>query len=59
MTDKICAVCGKALNLNEVKINERRIGVGRRKSRYLCTSCRQKEYNGYTNSIKKLIEKRI
>jgi len=54
----MCAVCGNVLNLDEVKINERRIRVGRRRSRYLCTSCRQKEYNGYTNSIKKLIEKK-
>jgi hypothetical protein len=58
MSGKTCAVCGKVLDPDEVKINERRIRVGRRRSRYLCRSCRQKEYNGYTNSIKKLIEKK-
>lgn len=58
MSEKTCAVCGKVLTPEEVRINERRVKSGLRKRRYLCIGCRRKEYNAYTNSIKKLIEKK-
>lgn len=58
MSEKTCAVCGKVLEPDEVRLNERSYRVGRRRSRYLCRNCRQKEYNSYTESIKKLIEKK-
>lgn len=58
MSGKTCAVCGKALTPEEIRINERRVGSSLRKKRYLCVSCRKKEYNVYTNSIKKLIDKK-
>jgi len=57
MPDKTCAVCGKILSQEEIRINERRVGSGARKRRYLCINCRQREYNHYMRSIKKLIEK--
>lgn len=58
MSEKTCAVCGKILEPSEIRIDERRFQSGMRKKRYLCRSCRQKEYNNYMNSIKKLIEKK-
>lgn len=57
MSKKVCAECGKVLDPNEIRINERRFRLGTSRKRYLCLSCRQKEYDLYTNSIKKLIEK--
>jgi len=57
MSGKTCAVCGKALEPNEIRINERSTRPGARKSRYLCFNCRRKEYNNYQDSIRKLIEK--
>ncbi len=58
MSKKACAVCGKVLDQNEIRINERGFRPGMRTKRYLCLSCRQKEYNHYMDSIKKLIEKK-
>jgi len=58
MSEKHCAVCGKILEPNEIRIIERRHKSSRRKSKYLCTVCRRREYENYVNSIKKLIEKR-
>lgn len=58
MSKKTCAVCGKALTPEEIRINERRVGSSLRKKRYLCISCRRKEYNTYTDLIKKIIEKK-
>lgn len=58
MSEIKCAVCGRILESDEIRLNERSFRVGRRRSRYLCRKCRQKEYNSYTNSIKKLIEKK-
>jgi len=58
MSEKRCVVCDKLLDQNEVRINERRFQSGKIKKRYLCKSCRQKEYDQYTNSIKRLIEKK-
>jgi transposase len=58
MSEKTCAVCGKVLDQNEIRINERDFRPGMRRKRYLCFSCRQKEYNNYMASIKKLIEKK-
>ncbi len=58
MSSKTCVVCGKALDATEIRLNERRIGSRRRSPRYLCRECRRKEYNNYTDSIQKLIEKK-
>ncbi len=58
MSSKTCVVCGKALDAIEIRLNERRIGSRRRSPRYLCRECRRKEYNNYTDSIQKLIEKK-
>jgi len=58
MSEITCAVCGKVLEPDEIRLNERSRRAGRRRSKYLCRACRQKEYNNYTESIKKLIEKK-
>ena len=52
-----CVVCGRALTPQEKKINERRIGVGLKRAKYLCSSCRKREYNSYRESIERLIKK--
>ncbi|HUS79589.1 MAG TPA: hypothetical protein VM050_13115 [Patescibacteria group bacterium] len=57
MSEITCKVCGKVLTPEEIRLNERGI-KGLRKNSYLCRGCRKKEYNSYTNSVKKLIEKR-
>ncbi len=59
MSDKSCAICKKELTEREIRINER----GRRRRltsrrRYLCSKCRQKEYEDYQKSIKDIIEKK-
>ncbi len=58
MSEVKCAVCGRVLEPDEIRLNKRSFRVGRRRSRYLCRDCRQKEYDSYTNSIKKLIEEK-
>jgi hypothetical protein len=58
MSEKTCAVCGKVLKPEEIRINERRFSSGMRKTRYLCSSCRQMEYNRYTKALKELIKKK-
>jgi len=57
MSEVNCVVCGRALTPQEKKINERRIGVGLKRAKYLCGSCRKREYNSYRESIEKLIKK--
>ena len=57
MSEVKCVVCGRALTPQEKKINERRMRVGLRRARYLCSSCRKREYNSYRESIEKLIKK--
>jgi hypothetical protein len=59
MSDKHCATCNKVLTDREIRINER----GRRRrlairKRYLCSKCRQQEYEDYQKSIKEIIEKK-
>ena len=58
MSGKTCAACGKVLDADEIRLNERTVRVGRRRPRYLCRICRQREYNNYQRSIKELIEKK-
>jgi uncharacterized protein YlaI len=57
MSEVKCVVCGRILTPQEKKINERRMRVGLRRARYLCSSCRKREYNSYRESIEKLIKK--
>ncbi len=57
MSEVKCVVCGRVLTPQEKKINERRMRVGLRRARYLCSSCRKREYNSYRESIEKLIKK--
>ena len=57
MSEVNCVVCGRVLTPQEKKINERRIGVGLKRTKYLCSSCRKREYNFYRASIERLIKK--
>jgi hypothetical protein len=57
MSEKRCAVCGKVLEPVEVRVVERNRGVSKRRSRYMCTVCRKREYENYVKSIKDLVEK--
>lgn len=57
MSEVNCVVCGRALTPQEKKINERRIGVGLKRAKYLCSICRKREYNSYRESIERLIKK--
>ena len=57
MSEVNCVVCGRVLTPQEKKINERRIGVGLKRTKYLCSRCRKREYNFYRASIEKLIKK--
>ena len=59
MSGKSCAVCGKILDDTEIRINERKLGSRRTNPRYLCRECRKKEYNNYTESIQRLIDKKL
>jgi len=59
MSGKSCAVCGKILDATEIRINQRKVGSRRRNSKYLCRECRKKEYNNYTESIHRLIDKKL
>ncbi len=58
MSGKVCSVCGRLLSPGEVRLNERRVGSGLKKTRYLCSKCRQRDYNAYLNSMKKLIDRK-
>jgi len=57
MSEKVCAVCGKVLSPQEIRLNElgRRSAIRRR--RYLCTECRQREYDEYMKAMNDLIKK--
>lgn len=57
MSEVYCVVCGRVLTYQEKKINERRMRVGLKKAKYLCSSCRKREYNSYQASIERLIKK--
>lgn len=58
LSEKVCAVCGKVLSPKEIRICELRSrSTSRRKTRYLCARCRQREYEEYVKAMKKLIEK--
>jgi hypothetical protein len=57
MSEVNCVVCGSALTPQEKKINERRMRVGLKRAKYLCSKCRKREYNSYRESIEKLIKK--
>ena len=57
MSEVKCVVCGRILTPQEKKINERRMRVGLKRAKYLCSSCRKREYNSYRESIEKLIKK--
>lgn len=57
MSEVNCVVCGRALTPQEKKIDERRMGIGLRRSKYLCSGCRKRDYNSYKMSIEKLIKK--
>ncbi len=57
MSEVKCVVCGRVLTPQEKKINERRMRVGLKRAKYLCGSCRKREYNSYRESIEKLIKK--
>ena len=57
MSEVNCVVCGRVLTFREKTINERRMRVGLKKAKYLCSSCRKKEYNSYRDSIERLIKK--
>jgi hypothetical protein len=58
MSGKVCSVCGRPLSPGEARLNERRMGSGLKKSRYLCTRCRQMDYNAYVSTMKRLIDKK-
>jgi len=58
LSEKVCAVCGKALSAEEIRINELKSrSAFRRRTRYLCSHCRQRDYEDYMKEMKKLIEK--
>jgi hypothetical protein len=58
LSEKVCAVCGKTLTPKEIRINGLRRGSSsRRKTKRLCSRCRQREYEEYMKAMKKLIEK--
>lgn len=55
MIPKKCAVCGKTLEPQDIKIVERR-STTKRRNKYLCQKCRKTEYNQYLRSIKEIID---
>lgn len=57
MSEKVCAVCGRALLPREIRINERSRRSTLKRTRYLCSRCRRREYEQYVRDVKKLIEK--
>jgi hypothetical protein len=59
MSGESCAVCEKILDATEIRINKRKVGSRRRNPKYLCRECRKKEYNNYTESIHRLIDKKL
>lgn len=57
LSEKVCAVCGKALSPMEIRINERVRRSALKKSRYLCARCRQREYKQYVKAMRELTER--
>jgi len=57
LSRKVCAVCGKELSPKEIRINEMGRKTSLKKTRYLCTSCRRREYEQYIKAVKELIKK--
>jgi hypothetical protein len=57
LSSKFCAVCGKELTSTEIRINEIGRKTALKKTRYLCTSCRRREYEQYVKAVKELIKK--
>jgi len=57
LSEKVCAVCGKPLLPKEIRISELRHGSSLRKRRYLCSRCRQREYEEYVKAMRNLIRK--
>lgn len=57
LSEKVCAVCGKPLTLEELKIVQLTRRSPIRRSRYLCAECRRKEYERYLKEVKELVEK--
>lgn len=52
---KICAVCGRELSEEDIRIIERRrILTPSRRIRYLCSECRKKEYQRYIKELERL-----
>lgn len=58
MSEHHCAVCGKVLEPNEIRVVEHQRKSLKRRIRYLCAVCRKRDYENYMKSIKKLIEKK-
>lgn len=57
LSEKVCAVCGKPLTSEELRIIQLTRRSPMRRSRYLCTNCRKKEYERYLKEVKELVEK--
>ena len=57
MSEKVCAVCGKPLTQDEIRIIQLTRRSPLRRSRYLCSDCRKKEYERYLKEVKELVEK--
>jgi len=57
LSEKVCAVCGKALLPKEIRISELRRRSTLKKTRYLCSRCRRREYEEYVKAVKDLIKK--
>ena len=57
MSSKVCAVCGRELTLTEIRINDMGRKTSFKRTRYLCTSCRRRDYEQYIKAVKELIKK--
>ncbi len=57
MSEKVCAVCGKPLTPEELRIIQLSRRSPLRRSKYLCADCRKKEYERYLKEVKELVEK--
>jgi len=57
LSRKVCAVCGKELLPREIRIIEMGRRTALKRTRYLCTSCRRREYEQYIKAVKELIKK--
>jgi len=54
---KVCAVCGKELTPTEIRINDMGKKTSLKKTRYLCTVCRRRDYEQYVKAVRELIKK--